>query len=68
MVDGRVDRAVMGMRVASGMGQRGVFFHVPADSVYMSPVAAKRGIGAIQPPLAVAGQRDFCRKDLRKTG
>jgi hypothetical protein len=54
----------MGMRVASGMGQRGVFFHVPADSVYRSPVAAKRGIGAIQPPLAVAGQRDFASRIL----
>jgi hypothetical protein len=41
------------------MGQLGVFFHVPADSVYMSPVAAARGNRAIQAPLAVADQQDF---------
>ena len=60
MVDGRVDGPVMGMRVAPGMGQLGVFFHVPADSVYMSPVAAAREVRAIQAPLAVAdNQQDF---------
>jgi hypothetical protein len=66
MVDGRVDGPVVGMRVAPGMGQLGVFFHVPANSVYMSPVAGMRGIygiRAIQPPLPVAGQRDFDEAD-----
>jgi hypothetical protein len=49
----------MGMRIAPSVGQFRVFFHMPADSVYISPVAAMRGKRAIQSSLAAAGQQDF---------
>ena len=40
MVDGWVHRAMMGVRITAGVGQFGVFFHRPNDSVYITPVMA----------------------------